>query len=446
MFDHFSVFNVYSADSLNFISQNLNCSLLFTMAKARSHHVRINRRLSHVPKSKKYHSIQSKLKIIDEARKTSFHQASSNHNIDRSNIRQWLRHETQWRALTLQEQRSMRFLNTKTTENEQTFKELNDWVKEKLDGDHPITSSILIEHLLEIDDNLGNKSYNALKHMCYNFMDKYGYSFRTPQDLLKTNDEIASHVEEFQTRFKELIELENWQNHEIYNMDQTSLPVELLPSKIISKRGSKFVSLKTKGQTKEKVSGFLLARADGKRCTPMIVYKGAPKGLIYREVNGFNDDNLVCVTQKKAWCDNDVMTQWIEKVWKKEAPNQRKLLILDNYAVHEQCKEQLEYSPQIKVIFLPANSTRLLQPLDLTVNKLMKNNLRDLWVKRHDTTNTKLSRREIANRVVEAWQSIQNEQVEIGFRKSKLCRVEMVERMEIESMEIEEISYNQIRD
>ena len=145
--------------------------------------------------------------------------------------------------------------------------------------------------------------------------------------------------------------------------------------------------------------------------------------------------------KKKAWCDNDVMTQWIEKVWKKETPNHRKLLILDNYTVHEQCKELLAYSPQMKVIFLPANSTRLLQPLDLTVNKLIKKNLRDLWVKKHDTSNKKLSRREIANRVLKAWQSIQDEQVEIGFRKSKLCLVEIIERMEIE-----EISYNQFRD
>ena len=75
------------------------------------------------------------------------------------------------------------------------------------------------------------------------------------------------------------------------------------------------------------------------------------------------------------------------------------------------------------------------------MNKLIKNNLRDLWVRKHDTSNSKLSRREIANRVLEAWQSIQNEQVEIGFRKSKLCRIEIIERMEIE-----EISYNQIRD
>ena len=93
------------------------------------------------------------------------------------------------------------------------------------------------------------------------------------------------------------------------------------------------------------------------------------------------------------------------------------------------------------MIFLPANSTRLLQPLDLTVNKLIKNNLRDLWVKKHDTSNKKLLRREIANRVLQAWQSIQDEQMEIGFRKSKLCHVEIIERMEIE-----EISYNQIRD
>ena len=75
-------------------------------------------------------------------------------------------------------------------------------------------------------------------------------------------------------------------------------------------------NLKTKVQTKEKVTGFFLARADGYQ---MIVFKGACRGKIYREVSQFNNDSLVCVTQKNAWCDGDVMNQWIEKVWKKES-------------------------------------------------------------------------------------------------------------------------------
>ena len=50
-------------------------------------------------------------------------------------------------------------------------------------------------------------------------------------------------------------------------MDQTGLQVEILPKKFIVNKGSKNVFLKTKGETKEKVTVFLLAKADGHHCT-----------------------------------------------------------------------------------------------------------------------------------------------------------------------------------
>ena len=88
-----------------------------------------------------------------------------------------MKHESEWRALTLQDQRSLKFVNPKRSENNETYKELNDWVKEKLNEDHPITTATLIDYLLEIDNDLGEKTFNSLKHMCYEFMEKYGYSF-----------------------------------------------------------------------------------------------------------------------------------------------------------------------------------------------------------------------------------------------------------------------------
>ena len=57
--------------------------------------------------------------------------------------------------------------------------------------------------------------------------------------------------------------------------------------------------LNSKGQTKEKVTGFLLARADGHHCKAMILFKAAPIGGVYREVNQFNTNSLGSVTQKK---------------------------------------------------------------------------------------------------------------------------------------------------
>ena len=84
------------------------------MGIGKRNQARVNKRLSYLPKTKKYYSILSKLKIIDEARNTSNHQAAFNNTIQPSNIRPWKKHEAKWRALPLEVQRSLKFINTKT--------------------------------------------------------------------------------------------------------------------------------------------------------------------------------------------------------------------------------------------------------------------------------------------------------------------------------------------
>ena len=107
---------------------------------------------------------------------------------------------------------------------------------------------------------------------------------------------------------------------------------------------------------------------------------------------------------------------------RKKESEQRKHLILDNFSVHEQYKKQLEYDSQTKVVFLPANSMRLIQPLDLTVNNQFKKKLREIWIEKHDNSRVKLSRKEVANRVAEAWGSISAQYVKLGFSKAKLYK------------------------
>ena len=55
---------------------------------------RINKRLSHISIARNYHFIESKLKILDDASRTSIHLASSNHNVDISNIIRWKKQES----------------------------------------------------------------------------------------------------------------------------------------------------------------------------------------------------------------------------------------------------------------------------------------------------------------------------------------------------------------
>ena len=47
------------------------------------------------------------------------------------------------------------------------------------------------------------------------------------------SNQITPQIEDYQKKFKELIKQERWENHEIFNMNQISLPIELFSNKVI---------------------------------------------------------------------------------------------------------------------------------------------------------------------------------------------------------------------
>ena len=74
----------------------------------------------------------------------------------------------------------------------------------------------------------------------------------------------------------------------------------------------------------------------------------------------------MCGIQANAWFDENVMNDWIERVWRKNN-KERKLLILDNFKVHKKAKEKLKVNNSIPV-FVAAEATRYCQPLDVGPN------------------------------------------------------------------------------
>lgn len=111
--------------------------------------------------------------------------------------------------------------------------------------------------------------------------------------------------------------------------------------------------------------------ADGKMLPPYTVYKsptgschepwceGGPKGAAY----GAN---------KSGWFDQDKFNAWFKSVflkWIRRFPAEAvKVLIGDNLAAHlspyvlDMCRKH-----NVRFVFLPENSTHILQPLDVSV-------------------------------------------------------------------------------
>ena len=77
------------------------------------------------------------------------------------------------------------------------------------------------------------------------------------------------------------------------------------------------------------------------------------------------------------------------------------LVIVDNFKVHIELEKRLKYNANIKIIYLLKKTNRLVA-VDLSINNLVKKeSLREIgW---NDKSNHKLSKREITDRIIEAW-------------------------------------------
>ena len=128
--------------------------------------------------------------------------------------------------------------------------------------------------------------------------------------------------------------------------------------------------------------------AAGDILRPFIVFKGKHDGRIAREFqnpkkSGFPVDcSYIC--QDRAWMDEAMMLQWVKEVlepWSKHVPaGIMPYLLLDSYKCH--LMSSVVHAIQdlgIEVDHIPGGCTGLVQPLDVGVNKPLKNQIRRKW-------------------------------------------------------------------
>ena len=128
--------------------------------------------------------------------------------------------------------------------------------------------------------------------------------------------------------------------------------------------------------------------AAGDILRPFLVFKGKHNGRIAcdfqnPEKTGYLVDcSYIC--QEQAWMDEAVMLQWVKEVlepWSKNVPDGIvPYLLLDSYKCH--LMSSVVHAIQdlaIEVDHIPGGCTGLVQPLDLGVNKPLKNWIRRKW-------------------------------------------------------------------
>jgi len=166
----------------------------------------------------------------------------------------------------------------------------------------------------------------------------------------------------------------------------------------------------------------------------MIVMKGVRDARIHTEIKDYDDENTIHTCQENAWCSLDVLKEWHSQVWTPiaEAHPGPKLLLLDSYPLHKDVLT-LFSSNQTTVLLIPAGLTFALQPLDSGFFKVLKDELKRMWVLDRLSQGTEKEKRlYISGKLKDAWRTMAEKDLRTFWAKAGLsyphAEVEAYER------------------
>ena len=162
---------------------------------------------------------------------------------------------------------------------------------------------------------------------------------------------------------------------QLYNMDETGMPLEHRAPNIVAKKGKKKVRYRSTGN-KAQITVVGCINAVGNAIPPMVIYSA----------KSFNADWCKCdvpgtvyALSPKGWIDQELFKHWLMSHFVKHAVSARPLLLLDGHSSHYR-PDSIEYAREENIILfcLPPHTTQECQPLDVSVYRPLKMNWTDV--------------------------------------------------------------------
>ena len=160
--------------------------------------------------------------------------------------------------------------------------------------------------------------------------------------------------------------LSNYSLENVCNADECGLFYQCLPTKSYQLKREKCYGGK---HSKIWITGLAAANAVDIKL-PMFVIGKAKKPRCFKNIK-----TLPCRygAQKKSWMDDVLFEEWVRDLIKKFVSEKRKVaLIIDNCKAHP----IIDNLSNIKLVFLPPNTTSVSQPMDQGIIRCLKANYR----------------------------------------------------------------------
>ncbi len=165
-----------------------------------------------------------------------------------------------------------------------------------------------------------------------------------------------------------------FQEDDIYNMDETGLYWRMTPS-----RGLATQSRPGLKKDKSRVSLVLCVNSTATDRLPIWIIG---KAKTPRALRGVNVSTMggEWRANKKAWMNTAVMSEWLQAFYSHIGTTRQVLLTMDNFSAHYTGLELAPPPPNIRICWLPPNSTSRFQPLDQGVIQSFKSHYRRQWL------------------------------------------------------------------
>lgn len=313
-------------------------------------------------KSKQYKELclKDKIEVINFLKNNSQRTAAEKFQISKTCVSNILKRKSEYLQRFEENENESMSRKIRKTNNFEVNQATFEWFKKMRGMNARVSGPLLQEAASEFSKKLNVENFIASNGWLESFKKRHNIS----QKILcgESHDVDMETVDSFKRRISDL--LENYKKEDIFNADECGLFYRAMPNKTLAMAGDKCKDGKI---SKERITILLACSSTGEKLKPLVIGK-ARKPRCFKNVN-IKNLPVSWYGNKRAWMTSSIFTEWVTQLNKQMKQRKRKILLfIDNCPAHP---SDLSFS-NVKVQFLPANTTSHLQPLDQGIIQAFK--------------------------------------------------------------------------
>ncbi|XP_033761525.1 tigger transposable element-derived protein 4-like [Pecten maximus] len=243
---------------------------------------------------------------------------------------------------------------------------LSTWFTDARARDIPITGPILEGKAKDLASHMKKEDFTPTSGWLSRWKQRNGITYKRICGE-KRDADITAADNWITTVLPEL--LSKYEPRDIYNADETGIYYRALPDGTLA---SKAETVSGSKKAKDRITAMICCNMDGTDKRPLLVLGKSKNPRCFR---GQSSLPVIYDANQNAWMTAVIFTDWLKKFDREMRLKKRNILLLvDNCAAHPQTATTAVKN--ISLVFLPPNTTSVIQPCDQGIIKNLKTHYR----------------------------------------------------------------------